>query len=52
MFERAAASLPGGSHLAPRGMGSIATPTTDADVDDLAAAVLGRLSAMLAVAAG
>ena len=40
-----------GFHLAPRGMGSIATPTTDADVDDLAAAVLGRLGAMQAVAA-
>jgi glutamate-1-semialdehyde 2,1-aminomutase len=41
-----------GFHLAPRGMGSIATPTTDADVDDLAGAVLGRLAAMQAVAAG
>jgi glutamate-1-semialdehyde 2,1-aminomutase len=41
-----------GFHLAPRGMGSIATPTTEADVDDLAAAVLGRLGAMQAVAAG
>jgi glutamate-1-semialdehyde 2,1-aminomutase len=41
-----------GFHLAPRGMGSIATPTTDADVDDLVAAVLGRLGAMQAVAAG
>ena len=40
-----------GFHLAPRGMGSIATPTTDADVDDLAAAVLARLSSMRAVAA-
>jgi glutamate-1-semialdehyde 2,1-aminomutase len=40
-----------GFHLAPRGMGSIATPTTDADVDALAAAVLARLSSMRAVAA-
>ena len=41
-----------GFHLAPRGMGSLATPTTDADVDDLARAVLGRLTAMQAVVAG
>jgi glutamate-1-semialdehyde 2,1-aminomutase len=41
-----------GFHLAPRGMGALATPTTDADVDDLASAVLARLSAMQAVAAG
>ena len=40
-----------GFHLAPRGMGSIATPTTDADIDDLSRAVLGRLAAMQAVAA-
>ena len=39
-----------GFHIAPRGMGAIATPTTDADVDDLAGAVLGRLGAMQAVA--
>jgi glutamate-1-semialdehyde 2,1-aminomutase len=37
--------------LAPRGMGALATPTTDADVDDLAAAVLGRLGAMQALTA-
>jgi glutamate-1-semialdehyde 2,1-aminomutase len=41
-----------GFHLAPRGMGAIATPTTDADVADLAAAVLRRLEAMQPVAAG
>jgi glutamate-1-semialdehyde 2,1-aminomutase len=39
-----------GFHLAPRGMGAIATPTTDADIDDLARAVLGRLASMQAVA--
>lgn len=41
-----------GFHLAPRGMGALATVTTDADVDDLIAAVRSRLSAMQAVAAG
>ncbi len=41
-----------GFHLAPRGMGAISTPTTDADVDDLAYAVLARLGSMQAVAAG
>ena len=35
-----------GFHLAPRGMGAIATPVTDDDVDVLADAVLGRLAAM------
>ena len=40
-----------GFHVASRGMGALATPTTDADVDDLAAAVLGRLGAMQAVPA-
>jgi glutamate-1-semialdehyde 2,1-aminomutase len=40
-----------GFHLAPRGMGSIATPTTDKDVDDLARSVLGRLGAMQVVPA-
>jgi glutamate-1-semialdehyde aminotransferase len=40
-----------GFHLAPRGMGAISTPTTDADIDALAAAVLTRLAAMQAVAA-
>ena len=40
-----------GFHLAPRGMGALATPTTDADVDDLAAAVVGRIAAMQAVPA-
>jgi glutamate-1-semialdehyde 2,1-aminomutase len=41
-----------GFHLAPRGMGALATVTTDADIDDLIAAVLSRLGAMQAVAAG
>jgi glutamate-1-semialdehyde 2,1-aminomutase len=41
-----------GFHLAPRGMGALSTPTTDADVDDLVGAVLGRLGAMHAVAVG
>ena len=40
-----------GFHLAPRGMGALCTPATDADVDDLAAAILGRIEAMQAVAA-
>jgi glutamate-1-semialdehyde 2,1-aminomutase len=40
-----------GFHLAPRGMGAIATPTTNADVDDLTIAVLRRLGAMQAVTA-
>jgi glutamate-1-semialdehyde 2,1-aminomutase len=40
-----------GFHLAPRGLGAIATPATDADVDELAAAVLARLASMQAVAA-
>jgi glutamate-1-semialdehyde 2,1-aminomutase len=35
-----------GFHLAPRGMGAISTPTTEADVDALADAVVGRLAAM------
>lgn len=38
--------------LAPRGMGSLATPATDQDVDDLASAVVARLGSMQAVAAG
>jgi glutamate-1-semialdehyde 2,1-aminomutase len=40
-----------GFQLAPRGMGALSTPATDADVDDLAAAVLRRVGAMQAVAA-
>jgi glutamate-1-semialdehyde 2,1-aminomutase len=40
-----------GFHLAPRGMGALSTVTTDADVDDLAQAVVARLGAMQAVAA-
>ena len=35
-----------GFHLAPRGMGAISTPATEADVDELADAVIGRLRAM------
>ena len=35
-----------GFHLAPRGMGAISTPTTEADVDALADAVIGRLASM------
>ena len=41
-----------GFHLAPRGMGSIPTPATDADIDDLVLSVAGRLGAMQAVPAG
>ena len=41
-----------GFQLAPRGMGALATPATDEDIDALAAAVLGRLGAMQAVPAG
>jgi glutamate-1-semialdehyde 2,1-aminomutase len=40
-----------GFHLAPRGMGSISTPATDADLDDLTASVARRLGAMQVVAA-
>ena len=40
-----------GFHLAPRGMGALATPATDADLDDLVAAVVRRLASMQAVAA-
>jgi glutamate-1-semialdehyde 2,1-aminomutase len=40
-----------GFHVAPRGMGALATPATEADVDQLAAAVLRRLAAMQAVPA-
>ncbi len=35
-----------GFHLAPRGMGAMATPATEDDVDALADAVVGRLAAM------
>jgi glutamate-1-semialdehyde 2,1-aminomutase len=41
-----------GFHVAPRGMGALATPATDEDVDDFTDAVTGRLAAMQAVAAG
>ena len=40
-----------GFHLAPRGMGALATPTTIKDVDELAQAVISRLGAMHAVPA-
>ena len=40
-----------GFHLAPRGMGALSTPVIDADVEALAGAILGRLSAMEAVPA-
>jgi glutamate-1-semialdehyde 2,1-aminomutase len=40
-----------GFHVAPRGMGAIATPTTDGDVDDLSGAVVGRLRSMAAAGA-
>jgi glutamate-1-semialdehyde 2,1-aminomutase len=33
-----------GLHLAPRGMGAIATPATEHDVDQLADAIVGRLA--------
>jgi glutamate-1-semialdehyde 2,1-aminomutase len=39
-----------GLHLSPRGMGAIATPATDEDLDDLATAILSRLGSMQAVA--
>ncbi len=41
-----------GFHIAPRGMGAIATPAGEADVDALADAIAGRLAAMQAVTAG
>jgi glutamate-1-semialdehyde 2,1-aminomutase len=41
-----------GFHLAPRGMGALSTPVTDADVDELAAAILARLGALAGVASG
>jgi glutamate-1-semialdehyde 2,1-aminomutase len=39
-----------GFHLAPRGMGALSTPATEADVDALANAVVGRLAEMQPVA--
>jgi glutamate-1-semialdehyde 2,1-aminomutase len=39
-----------GLHLAPRGMGAISTPATEADVDALADAVVARLAAMQSAA--
>jgi glutamate-1-semialdehyde 2,1-aminomutase len=41
-----------GFHVAPRGMGALATPATERDVDDFADAVVDRLASMQAVAAG
>jgi glutamate-1-semialdehyde 2,1-aminomutase len=41
-----------GFQLAPRGMGALATPATDGDIDDLADAVVRRIAAMQAVPAG
>jgi glutamate-1-semialdehyde 2,1-aminomutase len=35
-----------GFHLAPRGMGAIATPATETDVDELAGAILRRLEGL------
>jgi glutamate-1-semialdehyde 2,1-aminomutase len=39
-----------GFHLAPRGMGAISTPAMEADIDDLAGAIVRRLGAMQAAA--
>jgi glutamate-1-semialdehyde 2,1-aminomutase len=41
-----------GFYLAPRGMGAIATPATDADVDDLAAAIVRVASRVEGATAG
>ena len=41
-----------GFYLAPRGMGAIPTVATEADVDDLADAIVGQLAACQSVAAG
>jgi glutamate-1-semialdehyde 2,1-aminomutase len=41
-----------GFQLAPRGMGALATPATDADIDDLTQAVVARIASMQAVPAG
>jgi glutamate-1-semialdehyde 2,1-aminomutase len=38
--------LLGGFYLAPRGMGAIATPATDADIDELAAAIVAAAVAI------
>ncbi len=40
-----------GFHLAPRGMGAISTPATEADIDALADAVVSRIAAMQSAAA-
>jgi glutamate-1-semialdehyde 2,1-aminomutase len=40
-----------GFHVAPRGMGAIATPTSESDVDALADAITGRLATMQTLAA-
>ncbi len=34
-----------GFYLAPRGMGAVATPATDADIDDLAGAIVNGAAA-------
>jgi glutamate-1-semialdehyde 2,1-aminomutase len=39
-----------GFHLAPRGMGALATPTTEADIEDLVVAVTRRIGSMQSVA--
>jgi glutamate-1-semialdehyde 2,1-aminomutase len=39
-----------GFHLAPRGMGALSTPATEADVDALVAAIVTRVGAMQPVA--
>jgi glutamate-1-semialdehyde 2,1-aminomutase len=39
-----------GFHLAPRGMGALATPATDGDLEDLVTAVTRRIRSMQAVA--
>ncbi len=41
-----------GFHVASRGMGALATPATEVDVDDFTDAVLGRIRSMQPVAAG
>ena len=41
-----------GFHLAPRGMGAIALPATEADVDAVSDAIAGRLASMRGMAVG
>jgi glutamate-1-semialdehyde 2,1-aminomutase len=40
-----------GFHLAPRGMGALSTVATDADIDDLTASIVDRISSMQAIPA-